>query len=266
MNGSLRFNAIRMMTAIAVLAVFTLGFGSGIAMADDVGGEDIVVPPPAPAPAPPPPPPQVEEDKYTLYVAGLVGYSWAKGEAGGASNFPTNANPNKGSDWDQTVFGAGTLGLKSELGPVAARVEIEGQGGRKYGFKTKGPLFSSNDPYNLKVSTYAFFANLFMDVHMTEKADWYLGGGIGAGIHDFTLNNNFYGVNSVSHDDAQWAFQVGTGFSYDVIDWLTLDLGYRYVSFGKVDVDLPGPLGGDYKLKLTSHDAVLGVRINYYSF
>jgi hypothetical protein len=65
----------------AVLAALTLALGAGVAMADDIGGEDIVVPPPAAAPAPPPPP--VQDDRFKLYLTGIVGFSWAKGEAGG---------------------------------------------------------------------------------------------------------------------------------------------------------------------------------------
>jgi opacity protein-like surface antigen len=262
MNGSLRFNGIRKTTAIAVLAVFTLGFGSGIAFADDVGGEDIVVPPPAPAPAPPPP---IEEDKYKLYVTGIVGFSFAKGKASGHNNFILNRQKNRGDDWDQTVFGAGVLGFEADLGPVDVRVEVEGQGGRAYVFKTDGPV-RGGGPFVSAVSTYGFFANLWMDINITERLDYYIGGGIGGSIHDLTVNQHQIGTSNVSHDDAQWAFQAGTGFSYDVMDWLTMDLGYRYVSFGKLDVNLSQPIGGDYQLDLNSHDVVLGVRINYYSF
>jgi len=42
--------------ATAVVAASTLAFAAGVAMADDIGGEDIVVPPPAPAPSSTPPP------------------------------------------------------------------------------------------------------------------------------------------------------------------------------------------------------------------
>jgi len=273
MNGSLRFNGIRKSAAVfAVLAVFTLGLGAGVAMADDIGGEDIVVPPPA---APPPPPP-AEEDKYKLYLSGITGYSWAKGEAGGHNEccgppialFGTRTK-NKGSDWDTDVFGGGALGIDIDLNQVGVRVEIEGQAGRGYNMKTKGPIGGSGPnggPYHLSTLSWAMFANLFMDIPITDDFDFYLGGGIGVGVHDFKVNQKQIGVKIKSNDDANWALQAGAGFAYDVVDWLTLDLGYRYVTFGDVDVDLPAPIGGDYQLNLHSHDAILGVRINYYSF
>jgi len=284
MTGSLRFDAARRTTAaIAALAVFSLV--PGAAVAEEIGGEDIVIPPPAepppappPAPAPPPPPP-VEEDKYTLYLSGITGFSWAKGEAGGhndccAFNDTRERDKNKGHDWDTTVFGGGALGLGADLGPVGIRFEIEGQAARGYDMKTKGPI-TGDGPYHLSSITWGMFANLFMDIPITDAFDFYLGGGIGFGVHDFKVQykNDPGGpggynwrVKTKSNDDINWALQAGAGFAYDVLDWLTLDVGYRYVTFGDMDVNLPQPLGGDYQLNLHSHDAILGVRINYYSF
>jgi opacity protein-like surface antigen len=279
MNGFLRFNEIRRSTAaFAVLAVFTLAFGAGVAMADDIGGEDIVVPPPA-APPPAPPPPPVEDDRFKLYLTGIVGYTWAKGEADGYNEccfpfFPRDPRKNGGDDWDTTVFGGGALGIDADLGPVGLRFEIEGQGGRNYDMKTTGPVFAEytdemgieNAPYRSDISTSAMFVNIFVDLPLTDTFDIYAGGGVGFGVHDFKVTQKTLGVSENSHDDLEFAWQVGTGMAYDVADWLTLDLGYRYVRFGHVDVYLEEPLGGEYELDLSSHDMILGIRINYYSF
>ena len=274
MNRFLRVIGIRKSTA--VIAVSTLVLGAGVAIADDIGGEDIVVPPPAPAPAPPPPPPPVEDEKFKLYLSGIVGFSWAKGEADGENQccFGGPNQDNLGHDWDTTVFGGGALGLDSDLGPVGLRFEIEGQAARGYDMKTKGPLQSpldgdfqtENSPYLLSTNSWAMFTNFWLDLPVTDAFDFYFGGGVGFGVHDFTLQQKTIGIKDTSHDDLEFAWQVGSGFAYDVADWLTLDIGYRFARFGRVDIYLPPRLGGEYELKLESHDAILGVRINYYSF
>jgi len=273
MKSLLRVIGIRKSTLVfAVLVAFTLTLGAGVSVADDIGGEDIVVPPPAAAPAPPPPPP-VEDDKFKLYLTGIVGYSWAKGEAGGQNQCALCFSPskNRGDDWDKTVFGGGALGLDSDLGPVGLRVEMEGQGGRNYDFDTDGPTFTGQTPefegdYDVDISTWAMFWNLWLDIPITEAFDLYLGGGVGFGVSDMRVRQSPTGYRDTSHDDLNFAWQVGTGMAYDVADWLTLDLGYRYVDFGQLDINLAFPLRGDYELDLTSHDLILGVRINYYSF
>jgi opacity protein-like surface antigen len=266
MNGSQRFNGIRKTIAVfAILTAFVLGFTATTATADDIGGEDIVVPPPA-APPPPPPPP-VEEDRFKLYLSGILGFSWGDGAAGGHQEFFGDRQKNTGSDNETSLFGGGALGLDADLGPVGLRAEIEGQAGRTYNsFKT--PIKGVSSSYRSKIKTWAMFANLWMDIPITERFDLYLGGGIGAGVHDMKTRVDDV-FTSVSHSDVNWAAQAGAGMSYDVLDWLTLDLGYRYVAFGDVDVKLPsGPGGGrsDLQINMHSHDLIFGVRMNYYSF
>jgi len=288
MNGFLRFNGIRKTAAVfAVVALFSLGLGAGSAIADDIGGEDIVVPPPAPPPAAPPP---VEEDMFKLYLTGIVGYSWAKGEAGGHNEccqvneffqfFDRGPYSNTGDDRDGTVFGGAALGIDADFGPIGGRFEVEGQGGRNYKMKTDGPYVGpildevgDDVPFRHKVHTWAIFFNLFMDIPITDAFDFYLGGGVGFGVHDYNVSmqgtdiDDFdFDFSETSHDDLNFAWQVGGGIAYDVAEWLTLDLGYRYVDFGTVDTDLPFPVFGDSQLDLTSHDLILGVRFNYYSF
>jgi opacity protein-like surface antigen len=275
MSNFLHVIGIRKSTAaFAVVAALTLAFGAGVAMADDIGGEDIVVPPPAPAPAAAPAPPPVEEDRFKLYLTGIVGYSWAKGEAGGQNQclLCLSSSKNRGDDWDNTVFGAGALGFDADLGPVGLRVEMEGQGGRNYDFNTDGPTFTGaivpplDGNYDIAISNWAMFWNVFLDIPITDAFDLYLGGGVGFGVSEFRVKQSPTGYRDTSNDDLNFAWQVGTGMAYDVAEWLTLDLGYRYVDFGQLDVNLAFPLRGDYEMDLTSHDLILGVRINYYAF
>jgi opacity protein-like surface antigen len=242
---------------LAAIAVVALGVRPDFAWADEPVGEDIVVPPPAPAVPPPPPPPPDEDDTH-LYISGNVGVSFAVGEAGGRNAF--FGFNNGGDDSNETAFGGGALGILFDTSPVRFRAEVEGHAARGYDFQTNfaGPV----GRYDTNVNAWTIFTNLWVDYPIIDTFSVFAGGGIGAAVHDF--NTNFFGNRGRSSDDAEFAWQLGAGMSFEFTDWLALDTSYRYIDMGQPDLNLN--LGGDYELDLGSHDMLFGVRVTYFSF
>jgi opacity protein-like surface antigen len=267
MSGFSRLNAFRIFAAlVAALAVVSLAVRADVAFADDPGGEDIDVPAPAPVPTPPPPPPPppADETDFDLYISGNVGGSFAKGRSGGS----VAGFPNRGNSEDEDVFGGGSLGLHYHGGPVGVRAEIEGQAARGLDLVTDwGPL--GFPPVHTNVNTWAMFGNIWLDFPITEFFSIFGGGGMGLAVTDMTsVARDPGGIHSgKTRDETTWAWQAGGGITIAATDWLAFDTSYRFVDLGEPDLkftDLPFP--SDLRMHLQSHDVMLGVRMNFFSF
>ena len=73
--------------------------------------------------------------------------------------------------------------------------------------------------------------NLWRDYDVTERLTAYVGGGIGGGGYQFSVNQEYpvqgvtvTGVSTVGG----FAWQAGGGLAFAVTDRITLDLGYRF--------------------------------------
>jgi len=256
MTKFLRWHGIQLFTAlIAALAVVSLGLQADVAWADDPGGEDIDVPAPAPAPAPAPPPP-ADDDDFHLYLSGNVAGAFTKGRPSGS----IGGWPNSGSDRDEDVFGGGSLGLHYDASPVGVRVELEGQAGRGLDLETDAGPFGLFTMHT-NVNTWAMFVNGWLDFPITESFSIFGGGGLGFAVTDMDS------VGSKSRDDETFAWQVGGGISIAPTDWLIFDTSYRFVDLGEPDLVFRfAPPPADLEMHLQSHDVMLGVRMNFFSF
>jgi len=245
----------------ALQCVNLLGLQADVAWADDPGGEDIDVPAPAPAPAPPPPPPPADDDNFHLYLSGNVAGGFTKGRSSGS----IAGNPNRGNDRDEDVFGGGSLGLHYDASPVGVRVELEGQAGRGLDLRTKwGPLGIGT--LHTNVNTWAMLVNGWLDFPITESFSIFGGGGLGFAVTDMTSVALGEGGDK-SRNDETFAWQVGGGISIAATDWLTFDTSYRFVDLGQPDLKFrAAPFPSDLEMQLVSHDVMLGIRMNFFSF
>jgi opacity protein-like surface antigen len=267
MSESLRWNGIRISTALfATLAVVSLGVRADVAWADEPGGEDIVVPPPAQPPEPPPPPPPsppppADEDNTDLYLSGNVGGSFGKGRSkGNIGIFPAFGN-----DEEEDVFGGGALGIHYHAVSVGVRVEIEGQAARGYDLTTGWGLPVFPLPLGTEVNTWAMFGNIWLDFPITESVSVFGGGGLGFAVTDMTTNL-FGGFEGKARDETKFAWQAGGGVTIAPMDWLAFDLGYRFIDLGEPDLKIGWLPLSNVEMHLQSHDVVLGVRMDFFSF
>jgi len=259
-------------TRIALaLAVLSLGLATAPAWADEPKRtEDIEVPPPAeppppapapaPAAAPAPAPAPVQADQFFLYLSGNVGGSFARGDSSGYNN--AGGFRNTCDDRDKTAFGGGALGIGwNASDAVHLRVELEGEAARGYDLATR----SIDDAlqYETNVQTWNLMGNIWLDFPVADRLSLFTGGGLGIGVTDIDATD--FVVFGKSRDDTTFAWQVGGGFTVKATDWLAFDTSYRYIDLGQPDLNFRNG-AGDYELELPSHDVVLGVRFNFFSF
>jgi opacity protein-like surface antigen len=97
----------------------------------------------------------------------------------------------------------------------------------------------------------------------------YVGGGVGATAFAFSSTDN---NTRSAGDSANFAWQVGTGWSYELTPAVSVELGYRFIDAGTgesrflegtnvVPTDV-----GPYAISQTAHEFRTALRINLYSF
>ena len=172
--------------------------------------------------------------------------------------------PNSGSDRDEDVFGGGSLGLHYDGGPVGVRAEIEGQAARGLDLETNVGAAGAFTLHT-NINTWAMFGNIWLDFPITEAVSIFGGGGMGVAVTDMTSVT--VGGGDKTRDDTTWAWQAGGGVSIAATDWLTFDTSYRFVDLGEPDLKFRiAPFPSDLEMHLQSHDVMLGVRMNFFSF
>lgn len=206
-----------------------------------------------------------------LYVSGIVGASFATLSSGGSNGFlGGDSLAATGSAQDSLFTGGGAIGLALPRAAGQVRLEVEG--------RSRGPLSGENvlvatssggvQAVPLGVTAtggWSALANLWRDWHVGDAFGFYGGGGFGAGGYRHGLAaaeaTGSAAVNA-------FAWQVGTGFLWDVNDRVTLDFGYRYFSVGPGSTNLSitdptaGTLSlGSYSSILAANELLLSLRI-----
>jgi hypothetical protein len=109
--------------------------------------------------------------------------------------------------------------------------------------------------------------NLWRDVDMTDRLAVYGGGGVGAGGYRLTFSGNAPGASVAgSTQVASFAWQAGGGIAYAVTDRITLDLGYRFLSFEPGSGELlvtnsAGTVQDTYATQFMANELLLSVRV-----
>ncbi len=111
---------------------------------------------------------------------------------------------------------------------------------------------------------WSLMGNAWYDIPLPRRPiDIYLGGGIGGGGADLSVNDT---VVQGRRNYTNLVWQVGGGITYHRSDRLSIDFGYRYVDYGKADIPLASIVGavpaGNYTSDLTAHQLMLSFRFN----
>lgn len=84
---------------------------------------------------------------------------------------------------------------------------------------------------NGNLSVFAFLFNVFYDLPINDCLAWYLGAGAGVGIYRLELNNSF--TNRTSHSSTEFAWQLMSGFVYDINPCWAITLNYSWINLLK---------------------------------
>lgn len=135
----------------------------------------------------------------------------------------------------------------------------------------KGSYSDDDDKINLKqkIKTLAMLVNCYYDINFNSMIVPYVTVGAGVARNDASdLKSSVAGYTRSGNSRMNFAWNVGAGLKFDITKNYAIDLGYRYLDFGKVSTsklkgvaarfaDPRDKNGGNAKLR--AHQATLGL-------
>jgi len=204
-----------------------------------------------------------ERSARRCYITGIIGASFGSLQSGGTNTEGNFSNTGRANDSLLTAGAA--VGMAFDRSAGLLRLEVEGRGrdalsGLTDSFAPPTPTYF----YSVRAADgWSVMANAWRDWNLTERLGFYGGGGIGAGGYRLTVND---GVVSGYGHVGGFAWQAGTGTTFQVTRRTTLDLGYRF--FDTVSDSLPlttdgsgGLPAGSYASNFYASELLLSVRI-----
>lgn len=194
------------------------------------------------------------------YVSGIVGGSFMTLTSGGENTLASAANT--GRTTGGAFTGGGALGLAIPADGGQWRTEIEG----RQRARLAGQTDFVGDPFYYDVQAadgWSVTANLWRDIAITERTDFYLGGGIGGGGYRLSVDDQIYasGYDRI----AEFAWQAGGGLIWNASDRVAIDLGYRFFALDTGSTPLAdsvsGAPAGAYTSSLSASEVLLTFRI-----
>ncbi|WP_439816412.1 OmpA family protein [Zavarzinia sp. CC-PAN008] len=216
-------------------------------------------------------------DGLKFYGRGDVGYSFSETFDGNLS-----AGQLGPGDFDETVIAGGGLGFQTwNLFAGAPWLELRSDVTftLRQGFELSGvePFLGSTLTARGDVDNWTVMGNLYADFDLGRLGvlrglHAYVGGGVGYARNQletvsFAIDGFALGTqDGATTDELAWAAMAG--LSYDVSDWIALDVGYRYVDLGEVSTGTtlstaPLPVAAAIA-DLTAHEVQAGVRFSFW--
>ena len=151
----------------------------------------------------------------------------------------------------------------------------------EYAWRPKKEMFNKifEDTEIFKIGAQSFFVNAYFDIHNSSPVTPYVGAGLGLAIVSFSdrcISTHWNGVvydDTLSKNKTNFAWNIGAGAAWKITDSVALDLGYRYVDFGKAETEITlydddnthnWDVARDVvKAKLSTHEVLLGLRYTF---
>ena len=185
----------------------------------------------------------------------------------------------EGNEYDSVFGGALAVGYdvnKKFRIPLRAELEYalfstaEGETSQTW-YMGGNPYWRDSIKQKLQIQT--LFVNAYYDFHNRTAFTPYLGGGLGLAFVRAKGSNNWtdylYSVSGTDKFGAKtttnFAWNVGLGATYDITNWCSIDLGYRFAGLGKGKTNYGGTLGS-YRIKTKNiymHQVTTGVRFTF---
>ena len=210
------------------------------------------------------------------YVTGIVGASFGTINAGGSTAFGATASlQTVGSVNDTILNGGGAIGMALSRPSGLLRMEIEGRArGPMHGQTAleiaSGTTSGAVIPLDVTVTNgWSAMTNFWRDYFFTDRFGVYGGGGFGIGGYQYSMQGE-NGVIPLKGSSVvnTFAWQVGTGVTYQLSDRITFDTGYRFFAMTPGATPLAVTSGGSlvqpvgsYTSAFSASELLLSVRI-----
>lgn len=111
---------------------------------------------------------------------------------------------------------------------------------------------------DVKIKTQGLLFNVYYDFDLRSPLMPYVGAGLGWGHAEFEGRGS-------SIKDNGLAMQIGAGINYRICSHTSIDLGYRYITYGDFDKEyrIPNIMYEKVEYKPRSHEILLGVRYDF---
>ncbi|WP_236611182.1 outer membrane protein [Providencia burhodogranariea] len=196
------------------------------------------------------------------YGAARVAKVWQK-----ASNMDTSSRPGIGqfvSGDDKDNFYNGSIAAGYQYGN-GWRTEAEYTFNKKAEYTSGSSIFATSFNHH-KTESQRLMLNAYRDYEIYQGISLY--GTVGIGIAKVKSSGWQGNVSRqyASNTDTNLAYSIGAGVSYEPIEKLNVDLGYRYVDLGKIEsgmnrfTNARGLQDEQMKAHLKSQEIVLGIR------
>lgn len=204
-----------------------------------------------------------------FYLTGIAGASFGTINADGNIPYADTALQTIGSVNETLFNGGGAIGLALARPSGLLRVEVEG--------RARGPMngqttleFGGVQVEQLDVNAtdgWSAMTNFWRDYFFTNRLGVYGGGGFGVGGYQYSMQGAegipLRGSSTVN----TFAWQVGTGITYQLSDRITLDTGYRFFAMapgstplGISDSGFSIPLGS-FTSAFSASELLISIRI-----
>lgn len=181
--------------------------------------------------------------EFNPYVAAKAKYAFARNEVE-----YTGLEQGKDKYNDNVWGGSFAVGTAHHFSKGDLRFELE---------YTKNADAKKN---NVKVKTQGVLLNAYYDFNLRTYLPIkpYVGGGLGWGQSKFEGDGGHIRNNGVS-------VQIGGGVNYNIDEHISLDLGYRYISYGYFEKEyrIPGVMYEKVDYKPRAHEILFGVRYEF---
>ena len=214
------------------------------------------------------------------YVTGIVGASFGTINAGGSTPYADGGQVQTVGSVNDTMFnGGGAIGMAIDRPSGLLRMEVEGRArGPMSGQTTLGVKWSQTTeevgiPLDVTVTNgWSAMMNFWRDYFFTDRFGVYGGGGFGVGGYQYSTQGNYQASSGVVYYKGSsvvntFAWQVGTGVTYQLSDRITFDTGYRFFAMNPGSTPLLATQGsnfipgGSYTSALSASELLLSVRI-----
>ena len=171
-------------------------------------------------------------------------------------------------DWSDNIGGVRlAYGLEVPVWGGAFRPEIELGWNADAEKKSSDPDFG--DKEKMKVSTYSAFLNAYYDIHTGTFVTPYIGAGIGyAHIKSkYQYSNEIYDdYVGYKASEGNFAWNVGAGVAFALTDYLSVDVGYKFIDYGSAEKTYTYPEWGEktkFETDVQAHEATIGLRLTF---